>query len=234
MASLIYEAAGELETVFFDAVPSEKHGASSTPTDHPVEVGAPLTDHVRQNRDSLSLEAMVTNAPIMSPNVDGANGSPRPLTLSVGDSRLVRPALFPIGAEFLAETKQFTPQTLQFDQAFDRVAAVWAKLRKIKEEALEVTVVTGLQTYDSMLLSSISAPRQGPAGSINFGLEFVAFRYATTQTVGAPDPVQPRGRPRVAQGAQPTEPPATQEQAAAVQSTYSGLLDMARNALPGG
>ena len=52
----------------FDVTESEALELSSTVTEHPVETGANVTDHVRKNLDKLTLVVFVSNTPITDEN----------------------------------------------------------------------------------------------------------------------------------------------------------------------
>lgn len=51
------------EDLIIDAAEGERHDASAEPTEHPVEEGAAISDHVQPNLDRLSLECVVSNYP---------------------------------------------------------------------------------------------------------------------------------------------------------------------------
>lgn len=53
-------------TIEFDATTSERHSGSTTPTDHPVESGAVVSDHAIDQPDELELAGMITNTPILA------------------------------------------------------------------------------------------------------------------------------------------------------------------------
>lgn len=57
------EATGETEFLQFDAVTSLSPEDPSTITDHPVERGANVVDHIREEPERLSLEAIVSTTP---------------------------------------------------------------------------------------------------------------------------------------------------------------------------
>lgn len=80
-----YSAGGSLVTIEFDATPREQHTASAVPTEHPVEKGPNISDHVRPELDKLTVDVHVTNTPTRVPgsNLDGASGSVSPVTLNV-------------------------------------------------------------------------------------------------------------------------------------------------------
>lgn len=48
-----------------DATPSERFSFAQEATEHPIETGADVTDHIRRRPDSLSLEGVVSNKPIV-------------------------------------------------------------------------------------------------------------------------------------------------------------------------
>lgn len=54
-----------LDVLEFDAILSEAHQGDATITDHPVEEGSDISDHVRVEPESLTANVMVTNHPII-------------------------------------------------------------------------------------------------------------------------------------------------------------------------
>jgi hypothetical protein len=53
-----------VQVITFDAVPSVGDDMSVTVTDHPVEDGADISDHIRDTPDKLTLDAIVSRTPI--------------------------------------------------------------------------------------------------------------------------------------------------------------------------
>ena len=53
-------------TIEFDVTTSETHTGSTTPTDHPVESGATVSDHAIDQPDELELSGMVSNTPVLA------------------------------------------------------------------------------------------------------------------------------------------------------------------------
>jgi hypothetical protein len=182
---ILYQQGAEFKLVAFDATTKELHGASAQVSEHPVEKGVNVVDHVRADRKRYSAEVMVTNHPITSAL---ASGSVRPLKLR--------------GA------REVTAQAnvLRFDQAFNRVQEVLDTLYRLMDEATELDITTAVRQYETMFLVDIGAPRDaGSSNSITFSLEFTQVRFAVTSTVAAPDPVQTRGKKKKAKGAQATK-----------------------------
>lgn len=78
-----YLAGNSLVSIQFDATVREMHTSAVTVTEHPVEKGANVSDHVRKELAHLTCEAMVSNHPIKVPgtNMQGVSGSVRALDL---------------------------------------------------------------------------------------------------------------------------------------------------------
>lgn len=60
----------------FDATVSESHTSTATVTDHPVEDGVDLTDHIRRSHDELRITGVVSDLPL--PAVEGQFDNPQP------------------------------------------------------------------------------------------------------------------------------------------------------------
>lgn len=56
-------ASGELRVIDFDIITGEEHNISSTVSEHPVEEGANITDHVRPNLTRVQLKGVASDTP---------------------------------------------------------------------------------------------------------------------------------------------------------------------------
>jgi hypothetical protein len=70
---------GQERLVQLDAYESESHEDTATITDHPVEAGVVITDHVRDNPSSVSLSGTVSNIPM--PGKPGVTSGPIDLSV---------------------------------------------------------------------------------------------------------------------------------------------------------
>src|SRR4051794_30438938 len=77
---------GDTQVLDFDAVTSEKHDEPVEVTEHAVESGAAVSDHARPGPDTVTLECVVTNTPIVTPffGMDGARLETQRDTLQAG------------------------------------------------------------------------------------------------------------------------------------------------------
>lgn len=229
---LFFVLADEFQAVTFDATIRENHGTSAEATEHPVEQGAPVSDNVREERDRLSVEVHVTNTPVVSPNVDGANGEVRQLQVTSTGKSFTRLANAKRNGEVEQAQREDNTRTLQamvlqFANSFDRCSATYNLLTGLCKNGIELTIVTSLRQYDSMVIVDITAPRDAPSRhSIKFQMELVEMRFANSETVDSPEPLETRAersRRRGAQGAQENTQPVERSMAAALLEDHAGI-----------
>lgn len=177
---------GSLQTIDFDCSVEEVYEGAAEVTEHAVESGSNIADHVRPENDTLSLECIVTNTPVI-PRVfgmDGATGSVQSVSLpSAGNV-----------------------STLQFSQAFDRVRAVDEALRSLKDSGQILTVRTSLREITDVVLTRVKVTRnKESAKSLNLNLDLKRVKIATTERVAVrpPRPRQRRGQRSGNRGSQP-------------------------------
>ena len=191
---LSYSAGGAIVFIEFDGTEREQHDAAVHITDHPVEKGVDITDHVRVEPEHLTIDALLTNHPIRVPktNIDGANGGTRGAELTI-PTKGALPIGVPIlgavlaGAGVLDGTMIVKANVLQFDGQFDRLRSVYQELLFLQASATLVAVSTSLREYDSMIIESLSAPRTPESGSaMAVTIVLRRLRFAETKTVAAP------------------------------------------------
>jgi len=167
----------------FDCVTSETHEGASMATEHTVESGVPLTDHVRPLPRRLTLEAIVTNTPLDAPPSSGNSGSQVTATTQTVD--------------------EVKANVLVFSAPFDRIADVIAAIDAIRLGAKAVTVSTAHRTYDSVILLRVTEPREVDDGdSLRFTIEIQEIRVAESRTVDSPRPREPRSAATTDRGGQ--------------------------------
>lgn len=210
MASVIWEMdTGLLAVIEFDAVTAETHVAQADITEHPVEVGANISDHSRPKLRTVQLEGVITNTPLNETTVQdmypiGAIlGSNLPFTLTGTTSRRVTPASvvggwvspfrFPgtprpagtpagITATYVPSPWAVSGAAFQSLDRTDRVKACFEALVELCLTGRLIRYVSDLQEYDSMMVASVTAPRRAE-DAIRFQLELKEVRFANTRTV---------------------------------------------------
>lgn len=94
----------------------------------------------------------------------------------------------------------------------------YAKLREIKDKTKLVSIITPLRTYDNMLMTSLSVPRDRRTGdALRFTASFREVRFATSKVTAT---IVSEARPKAKLGSQVTK---KTEEATATKSNKSAL-----------
>ncbi len=135
---LLFEREGITDSIFFDALLTESPRDSNIITQHPVESGADISDHVQKQPTSLTLQVKISNTP---------------LPQAVQEMR-------GLGALYAIAEVEGTGLI-----AHGRASLTYALLLTLKEEAVPVRIITGLRTYRNYIIGDVSPTRQGGPGS---------------------------------------------------------------------
>lgn len=193
-------------SLFFDVVTTETQSKSSTITEHPVETGADVTDHVRINLDRVTIEGFVSNTPVfaeagvMTQIVLDPPQPPIPFTIN-GAINLLTSA---IGNLF--NPKQLVANVMTFgngNSAPNFVRQTIAQLDQLRAQSTLLTVVCPHHIYNHMLIESYEVQRDAGAGTgASFTLELREIRTVQSSITQAPEPTINRGQPDVKKGSQ--------------------------------
>ena len=167
-----------------DGSMAQSHTISAKVSEHPVEGGADIADHVQPTSPRLSINGVIAAYPLSG---GGAPG---------------------------------------------REIDGWTVLRQVIDDAQPVTVVTSLETYDNMVLVSLSVAREpGGASCIYPTLELQQIRVVQRRTTLLP-PEQvkkksqkPKAPAATDVGRQPTAAPTEAQDAAVRRSVFKTLTD---------
>jgi len=157
MAAEKYTGPTLIGDLALDCTVTETHTATSTVTEHPVESGAKITDHIRPDPVQLSITGIVSDTPIGSRQVQRS---------------------IAVGGASVQVTQQEPPTSTT---GYGRAA--WAKLDAIRTAAKPVKVVTRDKTYENMALVSLSVPKESKTGgALNFTAQFKQVRIVYNRT----------------------------------------------------
>jgi hypothetical protein len=198
---------GRAKSLYFDAVTDEGQTLTSTVTEHPVEEGPNVADHLRKDLDSVTLEVFVSNSPVYDVNSRGGKVVPVELKIEKYSAPLepTPGSVFnavggAISSLFSGEDK-YVAQVMKFDEEFDAVGDTLALLRGIRSTAQLVTVVLPSKLYADMALVKIEMRRSRASGDgAVFALEFREVQKVKVSIVAAPSPTEPRAKPKVKKG----------------------------------
>jgi hypothetical protein len=197
-----------LDVIRFDVITQETHTLKNAITENPVESGGNVTDHVRAELDTITLEVFVSNQPIDPQDrfsVDGVSGSVSPVFVGVDK----------------------TVNVLVFDQMIDNVSETFSRLRRLRDNATLMHVVTKVWDYTDMVIQEVGVPRTASEGDgAKMTISFKQLRLVSSKLVPAPIVTEPRAKKAVDKGAKnPAEVPDTKKQSVA-SKLLGGLKDL--------
>ncbi len=184
-------ASGQLQSIDLDATVRQAHESSATATEHTVERGANVSDHVRANLDRITLEVVVSNQPITVPKtqMDGIGRAAGGLEIVDGFTGIT-----------LAQAN-----VLVFDSDFDRVRTIYDLLLDLKSSGEIVSIITTLREYEDMVLLRVSPVREAATGdALVATVEARQINVVDSEVVQAPEPVQTRDAAPTNRGRQNT------------------------------
>ncbi len=216
--------------VGFDTTLAETHSNTAVITDHPVEIGSNVTDHIRPTPGEFSCVVFVTNTPIVAAggtqtpaNVAGITGD-NSVSIDFPAAFLVKPKGAPIftpggaiqalGGLIGSLFGDGTPTSiapLSFPAPFDAIQSTYEALTKLQDAGVTMSVFTSILEYPSMAIAKVEMPRT-MSGGAEISLDFKRIVTVSTSSAVAPVPTVPAGVPPSSKGAQSTSgsgPPPT-------------------------
>lgn len=181
---------GVINAVVFDCETRTQHEQTAEITEHAVERGANIADHIRPNNGTVNIEAEVTNTPLDAPETqaDGVSAAFQARQITV-------------------DGQQVSVTTLGFSQTFDRRRAVDAVMQQLISSGTLVRIATALREYEDMALERFSTESTAAtAHSLPVVIAARRVRLVDTQLVQVPEPVERRGRVRTERGGQAAQP----------------------------
>lgn len=204
--TLTWETGGRIVAVTLDACTTQAHEITAEPTEHAVERGAAISDHVRPGHDTFTLEGTVSQTPI----VDDGSAPSRASTRSVG----LRTGA---GASVWG-----------WETPWERVRTVDSLLRELVVSGTLATLSTGLRPdVSDLVVTRYRADRSATIGAaVGVTLELRRVRLVSVRRVEVPVPAQRRGQRQAQRGAQ------SAGQTSERRSALARALDGARSLLP--
>lgn len=188
-SSLFYKSEGYfVGSVQFDLLISESHSIEAQVTEHPLENGAVVSDHVRILPRKGSLVGLVTNHPLKKPSEPlpewfldkvSALGNPSILdsiartyggisnTLGVGSKGTTE-------ADFARLSKLTT----------NRAADTWGLFKRLVEAKEPVTISMGMEKPENVIVTKVSTSHdKGDGESARFQVEFQHIKIVTLKEI---------------------------------------------------
>jgi hypothetical protein len=165
----------EQEILKLDAALNIGHDTQTTPTEHPLEDGASISDHIIRKPAILSIEGIVTDDPIsiVASALGAVSGIPGSLIGGVAGS-VVSGAISALGSALLEGDGR-------------RSVNAYETLLNLQKEGIPLTVVTGLKTYTNMVLFGLNVPQSSRnSNALQFSAKLKKIEIAVSETVIVP------------------------------------------------
>lgn len=181
------DARGDLVGLDIDVATVVTYERTAEVTEHPVENGSPVADHIRTVNGSFTLEGIISDTPVRIPRTHtrGLSRAPSTVDLSVSG-------------------KAVQVQLQRWSGALDRRRACHAVLAELQEKRYVATLTTRLETIENLAVTRVQVTDDEEAGNaLKFSLSFTQLRIAGTAR--APVPALPRNQVRAQRGTQPAD-----------------------------
>jgi hypothetical protein len=169
------EDAEALELLKIDATRAEEHTFKSKATQHEVEDGANISDHVIKGGRMVTLNGVISDDPISitAAAVGGISGITGSLVGGLGGA-VATGAISKIGSELISTGSKPSKDAIDI-------------LEYIYEENIPLMITTSLKTYTNMIMESLTVPRNSRnANSLEFSASFKEIRIVENEVVEIP------------------------------------------------
>lgn len=159
--SLFYRPGGyKVGAIVFDLVLSESHSLLADVTQRPVQDGSTISDHIQNQLRQGSFTGWVSN-----------------WSLSLADSNANNTAV----SDAVTRVKLRGADAISgLNPPSNRADEAWQKLKDLHAARTPVQLVLGLESYDSVVITSIQANRDGDTGeSQSFEISFQQIKVVT-------------------------------------------------------
>lgn len=200
---------GAQASLELDVDTQESHELVSDITEHPVEEGADVTDHVRPRLRRVTIEGFVSDTPLLgNPGVaDVAEfksfelqipEKPTLISLSAG----LQAGISAIGDALFGAPAPPKVTMLTLDDVKSRKRAIYDALEDVRINARICRVITSLHEYDNMLIEQVTPTRTPEDGNgAVFSVVFKELIQVTSDVVIAPVPAETLGAVKKSAGA---------------------------------
>lgn len=162
------DAGGAPGAIELDATKTRGWEVAAEVTEHPVEVGSAITDHIRPSNGTITLEAVIANSPLVLPSTQ---------------TRGVQ--LRPYNAELPGTRERVT--VVQLTGRLDRRRVCDALLAGLVRDGTPVSLTTSLRTAADLAITRYKVDEGPESGdSLVLTLELKQLRFATVARAAVP------------------------------------------------
>ena len=190
-ASLFYRVDGYfVGNIKFDLEISENHSIEAQVSEHPIEDGSVVSDHVRILPRKGSIVGLVTNHPLPMP-WNTRPGNPIPDEFKEKVARIGHPGwVQSLARQYSSEV--YESLTAKDFESFERLSPeydnrarnAWELLKELVSNRQPVTIMTGVEKYADVIVTKVSTSREAGTGdALRFAVEFQEIKFVTLTEV---------------------------------------------------
>lgn len=199
-SSLFYKSEGYfVGSIKFDLLISENHSIEANVTEHPLENGAVVSDHVRVLPRKGSLVGLVTNHPLKKPTdplpewfMDKVSALGNPGILD-SVARVYGGLASPLGLGSKGPTEADFARLNKLTT--NRAADTWGLFKRLVEAKEPVTISMGMEKPKNVIVTKVSTSHEHSDGeSARFHVEFQQIKIVTlmeVEVLAATKPLDP-------------------------------------------
>jgi hypothetical protein len=195
-------------------VTNEQAEHKASVTEHAVERGANVSDHVRDEADAISLQVIISNAPTQKFGESyGGFVAGKPLQVEKFERSLAPTPGSLMNAGLNALEGLLNPpdavvaMVLQYPFRFNAVKDEVQQLLDWKESGTIGKVITGWRDYEDMVITGVNVQRTSTTGdAAEVSIDFRKIRLVEVSLVNIPIPAEIRAKKMLNKGKQPTVP----------------------------
>jgi hypothetical protein len=199
--------AGAVVSAVFDVDLQETHEGTNIITEHPVEDGADIADHIRPQLKRFTVEGFVSDTPLLS-NPDVVNKTTfTALELQIPDqpfkfglSNAVNAGVSAL-SDALFPPKPIRVNMLTFDNFESRIRAARDVLDGARVAGRLIRILTSITEYDNMVIEQLTVTRSPDDGSgAHFTVSLKEIEKVSSDVTVAPEPAELSGATKKAAG----------------------------------
>lgn len=184
-ASLFYRVDGYfVGSIKFDLEISENHSIEAQVSEHPIEDGSVVSDHVRILPRKGSIVGLVTNHPL--PTLwNPRPGNPIPDEFKEKVARIGHPGwLQSLANQYTTEEPLTSKDFASFERLSpeydNRARNAWELFKELVSNRQPVTIMTGVEKYADVIVTKVSTSREASTGdALRFAVEFQEIKFVT-------------------------------------------------------
>lgn len=172
----------EISGFTLDATVQEVHTLESEPTEHAVEDGSPVTDHIDVKPRQIQIEGLVSDTPLnLGATLQGL-GTTAGQVIGRKIGGTLGQQVGAVGAGALVG--------LLLNRSGSSTKNAFDHFRDLQTKRVPFTVITGVQRYENMVLTSLTVTRDTSTGkSLRFAASCRQIRIVKNETVKIPNTI---------------------------------------------